>query len=75
MNDTPSNSVLLEKILNLSDFVKSLRKETIYSHSKMIERQDKTNGRVKKCELFYAGLIGASSMIAIAWTVFTFFLK
>jgi len=71
----PSNSVLLEKILNLGGELGLLRRENAASHDGIKKRQEHTNGRVKRLELIYAGIIGAATMLGFVWTVITFFIK
>ena len=78
----PTNAVLLEKILNLggisrtlSKAIESLRSENTDSHKEMIKHQKHTNGRVKKLELIYAGMIGGVTVIGLGWTVLTFIIK
>ena len=65
----PSNSVLLEKILTLSESLKEIRDDNSHDHEAIIAHQCETNGRVKRLELFYASLVGGCVALGIVWSV------
>lgn len=54
----PSNTLLLEKIENLGNALKALRKENFHDHGEIITHQKETNGNVRLLQLWKAEVSG-----------------
>jgi len=68
-------SLILEKISNLHEKFSVFTKDNTGEHQTLIVAQKHTNGRVKRLELAYAGLVGAASALSIVWVIATFIIQ
>lgn len=66
MQDQPYNNREIDSYHNsIEKEIEHLREDMITGFKGVYKRQDTTNGRIKKLELWKAGLIGATSILTM----------